>query len=146
MGRKNRYKDHAAKRERGGYVALAHVILRSESFANLSPKAVKLLMDLLAQYKGDNNGDLCAAWTLMKKRGRNSKATLWNALEELKEKGWIEVSRQGGRNRASLYAVTFFSVDECKGKLDIAPTGSPKGTWKLNEPLPPLAKLKVVTL
>ena len=38
----------------------------------LSPRATKLLIDLLAQYRGYNNGDLCAPLSLMRERGWNS--------------------------------------------------------------------------
>ncbi len=128
----------AAKREAGGYVPMPHCVLRSEAFVRLSCQAVKLLTDLLAQYKGNNNGDLCATWSLMKMRGWRSQATLNKALRELKAGGWIKVARQGGRNSASLYAVTFFGVDECKGKLDIPARLSPSSEWRKNEPMPPL--------
>jgi len=55
MGRRNRYKEAQAKREPGGFAALPYVVLRSDSLASLDPYASKLLLDLLAQYKGDNN-------------------------------------------------------------------------------------------
>jgi len=137
MSGKNRYKNAAEKREAGGYVPMAYIVLRSLSFIRLTPYAVKLLMDLLAQYKGDNNGDFCAAWTLMKKRGWRSKATLAKAIKELLAGEWIELARQGGRHKASLYAVTFLAVDHCKGKLDIADTHGPKSLWRRHEPAPP---------
>jgi len=140
MARKNRYKENAAKRESGGFVPLTYVVIRSQVFTKLSPIAVKLLIDLLSQYKGDNNGDFCATWSVMKARGWKSPTTLDKAKKELIIKGWIEVSKVGGRNSPHLYAVTFFSVDDCKGKLDINPTASPKSTWRLNEPSTPLIK------
>lgn len=145
MSNKRRFKDAQAKRERGGFVPLPFVVIRSESFSKLNAHAVKLLCDLLAQYRGDNNGDLAAAWTIMAARGWRSRDTLYKALRELLDGGWIIVSRQGGRHQASLYAVTFFAVDDCKGKLDINATGSPSGDWKKNEPIPALPKLKVVS-
>ena len=123
---------------------MAHVFLRSQTATSLSAKACKLLLDLLSQYRGDNNGDLCAAWTLMRKRGWKSKDTLGKAIHELVEKGVIEKSRQGGKHKATLYALTTYAVDECKGKIDMAPTHSPKSLWRKNEPPPTLAKLKVV--
>jgi hypothetical protein len=138
VGRRHRFKEAQAKREPGGFVSLPHIVLRSESFARLDAYAVKLLMDLLSQYKGDNNGDLCAAWSLMKKRGWRSKDTLDKALKALRSAEWIEIARRGGRNRANLYALTFYAVDECKGKLDIAATHSPKSLWRRHEPAPPL--------
>ena len=62
MSASDRYKEAKAKRERGGFVPLPYAVLRSTSWARLSGNAVKLLIDLLAQYKGDNNGDFCMAW------------------------------------------------------------------------------------
>ncbi len=145
MARKNRYKEAQAKREGGGFAPLPYVVLRSHSYSRLSPHAVKLLFDLLAQYNGGNNGDLSPAWTLMQPRGWRSRETLNKALKELLAGGWLELTRQGGRHKASLYAVTFYAIDDCGGKLDVSATGSPRSTWKRNEPLPALPKLKVVT-
>ena len=120
-----------AKRESGGFIALPHAVLRSEKYGNLSAIATKLINDLFAQFNGKNNGDLCCAWTILNKRGWVSRDTLNRARIELLEKQFIEVSRQGGRNTPTLYALTFYSVDDCGGKLDIQPTGSPKGLWRL---------------
>lgn len=141
MAKPKQYRGAKEKREAGGFVPLPFVVIRSESYARLSAHAVKLLNDLMAQYKGGNNGDLCAAWTFMEKRFWKSKGTLYKALRELREKYWIVVSRQGGRNRASLYALTFFAIDECKGKLDIKSTHSPSGLWRCNEPAPRLERI-----
>ena len=46
----------------------------------------------------------------MSKRGWKSKDTLSKALAELRDKDWIEVTRQGGRHSPSLYAVTFYAI------------------------------------
>lgn len=145
MSNKRRFKDAQAKRERGGFVPLPFVVIRSQSFAGLSAHAVKLLCDLLAQYRGDNNGDLELTWGTMAKRGWASRDTLQKARQELLDGGWIIVSRQGGRHCASLYAVTFYAISDCRGKLDIRPTGSPSGLWHKNEPVPPPKALKVVS-
>lgn len=81
----------------------------------------------------------------MATRGWKSRDTLRKAILELLHYGWIMVARQGGRHQATLFAVTFFAIDECDGKLDIRATGSPPGEWRKNEPLLALPKLKVVT-
>jgi len=127
---KKRYRDHAKKREPGGYVPLPHLVLRSPQFAELSPRATKLLCDLLAQYRGDNNGDLCAAPSLMKARTWKSKAGIAGALAELEEQRFIVRTRQGGRHKATLYAVTFYEIDWCSGRLDVeAPSRAFMGAW-----------------
>jgi len=74
----------------------------------------------------------------MQKRGWHSKGTLDRALKELKAKGWIIVSRMGGRNMCSLYALTFQAIDECKGKLDIYPSNVASGDWKKLDLVPPI--------
>jgi hypothetical protein len=139
---RSKSKDYQDRGETGGYVALYHCVIRSQSYGNLSAYAVKLLNDLLSQYYGTNNGDLSAPFSTMQKRGWKSKGTLNRAIKELLVSGFIETSRQGGRHKCSLYAVTFYAVDECKGKLDIKATSKPKSLWRKNEPLPSIAQLQ----
>ncbi|MFK7794610.1 MAG: hypothetical protein AB8B89_04610 [Gammaproteobacteria bacterium] len=124
----------------GGFVAFPHDCLNHVNFIILSPYAVKLLVDLYSQYRGKNNGDLCMTWSMMKNRGWRSEATLNKARHELIHYGWITLTRQGGRNAASLYAVTWQSIDECKGKLDARATNVASGAWK--EPKMPFLKTK----
>ena len=122
--------------ESGSYVVMPHAILESEEWAALSAFEVKLLLDVYAQYRGANNGDLSAAWTLMKRRGWNSKDTLGRALSGLLESGFLLKTRQGGRHKATLLAVTWQSVDACAGKLDVSATKVAPGTWRKNKNLP----------
>jgi len=114
----------------GSFLSLPHALLNSTSFSSLSPRATKFLIDIAAQYKGTNNGDLCAPLSLMKKRGWNSSDQLFKAKDELIDRGLIMVSRQGGLNQCNLYAITWQPIDECKGKLDIAPTQIAPHHWK----------------
>ena len=130
----NSYAKAKGRREHGRFHMLPHACLIHENFIRLSPKAVKLLIDLCVQYNGRNNGDLCAAFTMMKKRGWRSKETLNKAINELVHYGWIMVTRRGGLNKTpNLFAVTFRPIDECDGKLDIPPTHTAPATWK-NDP------------
>lgn len=126
------------RRESGGFAALPHCLLESNVYIGLSAHAVKLLNDLLAQFKGFNNGDLCLSWSIMEKRGWKSRDTLNKARKELIDTELIIVSRYGDRKRPHLYALTFFAVDECSGKLDINATQKPLSLWRLHEPLPPI--------
>lgn len=123
MGRKrlNTYE----RRIKGKFLAIPETVYNHEDFKSLSKRAIKLLIDLLTQYNGCNNGDLCAAMKIMKKRGWTSNDQRNKALKELLDKGIIVLSRQGGRKKASLYAVAWKPIDECRGKLDISPTDKP---------------------
>jgi len=137
-----RRKFNNEKGERGSYAAFYHCVLESQAIKKLSAHAVKLLVDLMVQYKGNNNGDLCATFSAMQKRNWHSKGTLNRAIKELLEAGLIEISRQGGRHQCSLFAITFYAVDECNGKLDITSTVTPKSLWREHEPLPNIANLQ----
>ncbi|ARO88828.1 hypothetical protein EBAPG3_014200 [Nitrosospira lacus] len=130
------------RRERGGFAALPHCLLESQVFIGLSAHAIKLLSDLLVQFKGFNNGDLCLAWSIMEKRGWKSRDTLNKARQELLEVELILITRYGDRKRPHLYALTFFAVDECGGKLDIHATEKPMSLWRLHDPMPSLLQIK----
>lgn len=126
------------RKESGSFLAIPKKIPLSDQYANLGAWGVKLLIDLYTQYNGNNNGDLCAAFSMMQKRGWRSKGTLSSALTELTNAGFILKTRQGGKHKANLYAVTFRGIDECKGKLDIDihPTPVPPNTWNKFKTVP----------
>jgi hypothetical protein len=90
-------------------------------------------MFLAAQYMGYNNGDLTIAWKIAKPRGIKSNAMLRRGTMELIEAGFVIQSRQGGRNRCSLFALAWFSIDECEGKLDVSSTKVAPIDWKAIE-------------
>lgn len=120
------------RKESGSFVMLPKACLNHPNFTSLSGNAIKLLIDLYSQYNGSNNGDFSCAWSRMKKRGWKSEATLNRSKKELINKKWLITSRQGGKNKCSLFAVTFQPIDECKGKLDVMETVTSPGDWKNN--------------
>jgi hypothetical protein len=98
-----------------------------------------LAIDIAAQYRGNNNGDLCATLSVMQGRGWKSSDQLAKAKKELLEKDVIRIARQGGfPKKASLYALTWIPIDDCKGKLDIEATLTSPVNWKLKVLTPPL--------
>lgn len=118
------------RRKAHHYSQLIHAYFESPEYAELSPRAVKLLVDLLCQFRGSNNGDLCATYRVLRPRGWRSNDQLVKAIRELLERGWITITRMGGRNVARLYALTMFPIDQCGGKLDVAATTMPSHAWK----------------
>ena len=112
------------------FVMFPRVLMLHKNFKTLSPRATKLVVDLASQYNGFNNGDLCASLGFLKNRGWNSSDQLFKARKELADRGMTVVARQGGLNLATLFALTWFPIDDCKGKLDIASTITPPGNWK----------------
>ena len=112
------------------YLGLPHYLINHRNFQTLSPRATKLLIDIAAQYKGSNNGDLCAPMSLMRERGWRSSDQLFKARKELLDRGLIVTSRQGGLNKCSLFALTWLPIDECQRKLDISSSITPSHLWE----------------
>ena len=118
-------KNHIA----GGFLALPKAMLNAPKFRALSGSAVKLLIDIASQYNGRNNGDLSAAWKVMKPKGWKSESTLNRAKKELLEAGFIAESPKGRLpNVCSLYGITWRPLD-ANAKLDVGPAGFPFGAW-----------------
>lgn len=113
----------------------------SDRFISLSPGALKLLIDLLWQYKGGpeakhggNNGTLSACWTLMKRRGWKSSASVYRAKKELLDKGFIVVTKEGKKLRGcpTLFAITWSGISDCGVVYDphIQPSTTPLSLWQ----------------
>ena len=130
----NRRMNASGRRASGHFVKLTSTVYRSENFKKLSGSAVKLLIEIALQYRGYNNGDLQASISLMRERGWKSSATLNRARQELLHYGFIEQTRQGGLGKCSLFAITWESVDECDGKLEVRPTRTPSLDFQLTRP------------
>jgi hypothetical protein len=125
-------------------VAFPTVVLNSVAYLGLSAHARMLLVDMAAQYSGDNNGDFSIAWVLMKPRGWKSEDTLSKAKKELIESGLVVETRKGARpNKASLYALTWLALDQ-HPKLDMTQKTFPRGKWREREPQSPI-KINILT-
>ena len=104
--------------ENGQFLLLPHLLLNHPDFLSLKWASQALLMHMGAFYNGNNNGDLSIPISVMLKRGW-ARSTLEDAKKELLANDWIRLTRQGGRNQCSLFALSWKDLDDCKGKLDI---------------------------
>jgi len=116
-------------------MALPHSVTSHPDYISLSPRAIKALIDIGRQYNSNNNGDLSLSWKSARERGWTSKDQLGKAIQELLEKNLILKTRQGGRHCCNLFALTWYAIDECKGKLECAPTSTPPRKWSLEKSL-----------
>jgi len=137
MMAKSRYKNAKEKRDGESHIGVPHCVLNGVAYLGLNAHARMLLWDLAAQYRGDNNGDMCAAWKLMHPRGWKSEETLSKAKRNLLEVGLIVETRKGARpNKCGLFALTWYALDDCKGKPDISPQSFPRGAYRLKDRQP----------
>ena len=122
MSRGQRRKKPGNKR----YISIDYAVLEHPDFYEANPRCHKLLLYLLRQFNGRNNGDFTAAYSVLKKFGFKSKDTIAATLQELIERGLIVRTRdakfQNPNATCALYAVTWFEIHECGGKLDVKPT------------------------
>jgi len=116
------------------FVGIPYNIVNSDQWAKLKAAEVKLLLDLLLQYHGRNNGSLSPCYSLMKKRGW-ARSSLYRAYSRLVHSGYIVVTRQGWkvRGRPTLVALTWYGIDEpnkCHydGNIDAHPV--PLNYWR----------------
>lgn len=93
-------------------------VIQSAAWGKLRPSQRNVVHCLAAQFVGNNNGDLTGALEVMKKFWLKSQATVWGSLELAQEVGLIEKTRQGGKNKCNLFALTWWPIDDCGGKMD----------------------------
>lgn len=134
---------HKGRRDSGSFTAIPHAVQDSANWKLCSGSAIKLLLDVARQYNGRNNGDMCATFSVMKRRGWKSCDTLARALKEVRHYGFLLLTRQGGLDFPSLYALTWHAIDPCDGKLTCASqTTTPPGDWKQPRPPFPVSRRK----
>jgi hypothetical protein len=63
-----------------------------------------------------------------------SKRALMESRSELEYFGFIDQTRQGGRHRATLYALGWINVHWCKAKLEVPPTNKPACAYLKEKP------------
>lgn len=115
------------------FLQLPHFVINTPQWAALTGNEVKMLIEIASQYNGSNNGDLSYPRSKYPVRGWSGIDVAHRALTSLKEKGWILLTRQGGRQGCSLYAVTFFPMDE-SDKHPCHREHKPSHLWKRVQP------------
>ena len=125
-------------REPGGFVALPWSVLDSVAYARLSHPARALLLEFARQYCRDNNGRLLASRAYLSKRGWKSSDVISRAIQQLVAGGFIHQTVMGHRpNKASWYAITWYTLDKHKGYDAGAELLFKRGSYSRDKPLIP---------
>ncbi len=107
------------------FLSIEHRIADSEEFGQLGSHATKLLLELARQYRPGRNGDLSIPWSMLQRRGWRSQSTVMAAKRELLEGGWIIETRKGGKHLCSLYALSYYPIDESEKHQEPATAVAP---------------------
>lgn len=136
------------RKSKARFAGIPFSVIRTEQYATLTGPEVKLLVDLLYQFNGRNNGTLSPTITLLEKHGWSS-TSLWRAKAGLLKKGFIVVTRQGWKQRGkpTLVAVTWHGIDETNIEYDVGvkPSSTPLNLWCKPPEKPVKPKLRVIT-
>lgn len=137
MGR-DKVRKGDSDRVSGGFSAIPWDVLDSPAYASLSHPARSLLLEFARQYVRDNNGRLLASMAYLSKRGWTSNATITAAKRELIEARFIHETVMGHRpNKASWYAITWYTLDRLPGYDPGAAESFVRGAYRQNATLTP---------
>jgi hypothetical protein len=106
-----------AKKQSEPFVMLGSEMLNSLAYRDLSFSARSMLIEVLHYYSGKNNGRIWLAPLVLSERGF-SKNTSSRALKELREHGFIYMTKRGGNQRGgcSWFALTWLKIDKAEGQ------------------------------
>lgn len=120
----------------GRYTPMPHAVLDSAAFTGASTRAKALLLELIRQHNGRNNGYLQLTATWLKRRGWASMDQIQKAKLELQQRGLILKTKQGGLHAGpDWYALTWLKISDYNG-LDIRHGSYYPGLWREMDTLP----------
>jgi hypothetical protein len=113
------------------FAAIPTEVLTSDAFKTLPNSAVRVLVAIAAQFRGNNNGDLAMTWSTALLYGISSKNSLVESLPELQRRGFIQKTKQGGKRPLgpTLYAITWQPINDLKGKIESGATTTASNDW-----------------
>ena len=127
---------NSRRRSHGSFIALQKRLLNSDEFGQLSPYAVKLLLEIARHYNGKNNGDLAMPWSWLRERGWRSKSTISKAKRELIDTGFVVVTHRRGRlsRKPTTYAITWEAIDDADDSVEAKASPVALNTWMQKKP------------
>ncbi|MEH6474681.1 MAG: hypothetical protein V7727_03280 [Sneathiella sp.] len=77
------------------FVPLPYAMVQSDAWLSLSPATIKVYIELRSKFNGGNNGELSLAYAFARKRLHLGNSTLRKAFQELEERGFIQLVKEG---------------------------------------------------
>lgn len=107
------------------FVAIPVTVLESSAYRALPSAARALLVDLLMQYTGRNNGRLSASFIAMQRYGWNSKSKLERAKAALLQAPFVLVTRKGRPPSTSEWLGVTWAALNFDKSMDVDPRSWP---------------------
>lgn len=128
-GMRSRLREKGRKNS-GTFANVPGHVLQSPEYSKLSAGAAKLMLDLMGQFNGYNNGKLTATWVYMRQRGWSSQHTLKRKRDELLHARFAVITRYGHQHQSHCYAVTFHNVDWADAMSGVMVQQAPTHEWR----------------
>jgi len=128
-------KKRPAEQIAGTYGAIPHKLLDSDAFQGATHPARALLLELVRQLNGSNNGHLQLTTVWLRERGWKGADVVQRAKRNLEERKLIVRTKPGGLNSGpDFWAVTWLTISDYSG-LHMKPGSHIPGDWhKFKEP------------
>ncbi len=124
-----------------GYCALPYCVLDGNAYRGLSHPARALLIEILRQHNGSNNGRMQLATKYLRGRGWSRADVVDRAKKELGESGLAIKTRLGGLNAGpDLWALTWLPITNYVELTEVTSASYQPGKWRLSDPMPTIEK------
>lgn len=139
---KNKRRTKPQEAVSGSYTPLPHALLDSTAFMGASTRAKAMLLELVRQHNGRNNGHLQLSVGWLRKRGWSSTSAIQLAKAELLKRDLAILTKRGGLNAGpDYYALTWLPIGDYSG-LDLKQGSYAPGAWRFADPLPVMTNRK----
>lgn len=127
-----------AEQVSGRFAAFPHAVMDSTAYQGASYAARALLLELMRQHTGRNNGHFQLATRWLRDRGWNSADRIQRAKAEVIARQLAIKTRLGGLNAGpDLWAVTWLPISDYSGLTEASAGTYHPGAWHfLSPPLP----------
>lgn len=139
--------DKAPEKPTAPYGAIPEKVITSPVYSSLSDAAVRLLVELVRQHDGWNNGALFASYRYLAERGMKSREKVSRAFDELRAAGFIVETRRATPEQATRYALTWLPAnsemrDGTRKEMPLLPQHYPRDKYLTIAPTLKATKLK----
>lgn len=130
-----------AEQVAGRYSAVPHAVLDSAAFLGATHPARSLLLELMRQHTGRNNGHFQLASGWLRRRGWKSADVVQRAKVELIARQLAIKTRLGGLNAGpDLWALTWLPISDYSGLSEVNAKTYHPGAWHFLDKAIPLPK------
>lgn len=130
----------------GTFSGIPHQVMDSIAFMHASHHSRSLLLELIRQHNGRNNGHFQLAAAYLRRRGWRSNDMIQQAKAELIARQLVIKTRLGGLSAGpDRWAVTWLPISDYSGLTEVSASNYHPGAWHFLSPPTPLPTDKAIS-